>query len=129
MNTKNVQVGSFAKLFACALDDQVYAQPLVATAVTLPGVGSRDLLIVATVNNTVYAFDADSARSGGAYWHVNFTPSGTRPPQNSDYSPPLCGFTYNDFQGKFGIVGTPVIDKTARTIYACFAGRCVVRRP
>jgi F5/8 type C domain/Secretion system C-terminal sorting domain len=117
LNTKNVQVGSFAKLFSCGLDDQVYAQPLVATAINLPGVGSRNVVIVATVNNSIYAFDADSARQAGAYWHVNFTPSGTRPPQNTDFVPPLCGFTYHDFQGKFGIVGTPVIDKTAGTIY------------
>ena len=117
LNTKNVQAGSFAKLFSCALDDKVYAQPLLATAIKLPGVGTRDVVYVATVNNSVYAFDADSARRTGAYWHVNLTPAGTRPPQNSDLSPPLCGYTYNDFQGKFGIVGTPVIDKTAGTIY------------
>ena len=117
LNTKNVQSGSFAKLFSYGVDDKVYAQPLVATSINIPGVGTRNVVIVATVNNTVYAFDADSARHAGAYWHVNFTPSGTRPPQNSDYSPPLCGFAYNDFQGKFGIVGTPVIDKTSGTIY------------
>ena len=117
MNTKNVLTGSFAKLFSCALDDKVYAQALLATAINLPGVGTRNVVYVATVNNSVYAFDADSARKSGAYWHVNLTPAGTRPPQNSDMSPPFCGYSYKDFQGKFGIVGTPVIDKTTGTIY------------
>jgi len=117
LNSKNVKTGSFGKLFTDALDDKVFAQPLIVSGINMPGVGSRNVVYVATTNNSVYAFDADSVRVSGAFWHINLTPSGTRPPKNTDLQPPLCGGAYNDFSGNFGIVGTPVIDKTAGTLY------------
>ena len=59
----NVASGKFAKLGSFAVDGAVSAQPLY-----IPGVlvrGSRyNLLIVATMHNSVYAFDAKSL--GGA---------------------------------------------------------------
>ena len=116
LNIKNVKTGSFGKLFTDALDDKVFAQPLVASGVSMP-VGTRDVVFVATTNNTVYAFDADSVRTAGPFWKTSLTPSGTRPPRNTDLTPPLCGGAYNDFSGNMGIVGTPVIDKTAGTLY------------
>lgn len=117
LNIKNVKTGSFGKLFTDTLDDKVFAQPLVASGVSMPGVGTRNVVYVATVNNTVYAYDADSVRVAGAFWKISLTPSGTRPPKNTDLTPPLCGGSYNDFSGNMGIVGTPVIDKTAGTLY------------
>jgi len=117
LNIKNVRAGGFGKLFTDSLDDKVFAQPLVASGISMPGVGTRNVVYVATTNNTVYAFDADSVRVSGAFWHVSLTPSGTRPPRNTDLKPPLCGGAYNDFSGNMGIVGTPVIDKTAGTLY------------
>ena len=117
LNIKNVKAGSFAKLFSCVIDDKVYAQPLVVSGVSIPGEGMRNVVYVATVNNTVYAFDADSARVTGAYWHANLTPVGMRPPRNTDISPPFCRGNYRDFLGNMGIVGTPVIDKAGGTIY------------
>jgi len=116
LNIKNVKTGSFGKLFTDTLDDKVFAQPLVASGVNMP-VGIRNVVYVATVNNTVYAYDADSVRVAGAFWKISLTPSGTRPPKNTDLTPPLCGGSYNDFSGNMGIVGTPVIDKTAGTLY------------
>lgn len=117
LNIRNVKTGSFGKLFSDALDDKVYAQPLVVSGISMPGVGTRNVVYVATTNNSIYAFDADSVRVNGAFWHVNLTPSGTRPPKNTDLTPPLCGGAYNDFSGNMGIVGTPVIDKAAGTLY------------
>jgi hypothetical protein len=116
LNIKNVKTGSFGRLFSDAIDDKVFAQPLVASGISM-SVGTRNVLYVATTNNTVYAFDADSVRVAGAFWQVSLTPSGTRPPRNTDLTPPLCGGAYNDFSGNMGIVGTPVIDKTAGTLY------------
>ena len=60
LTTKNIKPGFFGKLFTRVVDDQIYAQPLVVQA-SLPTIGTRNLIITATVNNTVYAFDADSA--------------------------------------------------------------------
>jgi hypothetical protein len=116
LNTTNVKPGTFGKLFTCAVDDQVYGQPLIVSGVTLPGIGQRNVLYVATVNNTVYAFDADASQASGPYWSKNLTPAGARPPLNTDMTG-ACGGNYVDFSGHMGIVGTPVIDKTTNTLY------------
>lgn len=117
LNQKNVKAGPFAKLFSYTVDDQVYAQPLVVTGVSIPAIGIRDLVLVATVNNSVYAFDADSLRTN-PYWKVTLNPAGTRPPKNRDMTG-ACGGNnnYQDFSNNIGIIGTPVIDKAAQTIY------------
>lgn len=115
LNTRNVRPGSFGKLFTLPIDDQMFAQPLIVTQVNMPVAGKRDILFAATVNNTVYAFDADSLRSAGPYWHVNLNPPGTRPPKNTDMIG-ACQGNYTDL-ANIGIVGTPVIDTLTNTIY------------
>ncbi|QEC67241.1 T9SS type A sorting domain-containing protein [Panacibacter ginsenosidivorans] len=116
LNKKNVQPGSFGKLFVRVVDDQIYAQPLVKLKLNIPGKGIKNVVFVATVNNTVYAFDADSANSATPYWQVNLTVAGARPPRKTDMVG-ACGGFYNDFSGNMGIVGTPVIDSTTNTLY------------
>src|SRR5215475_10298033 len=66
LTTSNVKAGVFGKLFSLPVDDQVYAQPLIATGIMIGG-ASHNIAIIATVNNSVYAFDADN---GTQYWHV-----------------------------------------------------------
>ncbi|MGF7080824.1 discoidin domain-containing protein [Mucilaginibacter sp. UYCu711] len=116
LNTKNVKQGSFGKIFSRAVDDQIYAQPLVKLNLSIPGKGKRNVVFVATVNNTVYAFDADSANRSIPYWKVNLTPRDSRPVKNSDMTE-ACAGNYRDFTGNIGIVGTPVIDPATNTIY------------
>lgn len=60
LNTTNVAPATFGKLFTRAVDDEVYAQPLYMPNVPVPTVGARNVLYVTTVNNSVYAFDADN---------------------------------------------------------------------
>ena len=116
LNTNNVRPGSFGKIFTRSADDQIYAQPLVVLNVIVPGNGNKNIVIVATVNNTVYAFDADSANVNNPYWQVNLTPPGSRAVKNTDMTR-ACGGNYKDFSGNMGIVGTPVIDSTTNTMY------------
>ena len=116
LNKNNVKQGSFGKIFARTVDDQVYAQPLVKLDLTIPGIGKKNIVFVATVNNTVYAFDADSANVATAYWKVNLTAAHSRVINKSDETG-ACGGFYNDFSGNMGIVGTPVIDSTTNTMY------------
>src|SRR5467141_2190480 len=63
LTTSNVNVQQFGKLFTLTVDGEVYAQPLVVGRVAIGG--GHNVVYVATVNNTVYAFDADN---GKLYW-------------------------------------------------------------
>lgn len=112
LTTSNVNVQHFGALFSLTVDDQVYAQPLVVGNLAIAN-DHRNVVYVATVNNTLYAFDGDDGR---LYWTKNFTAPGMRPPLASDMTG-ACGGTYNNFSGNIGIVGTPVIDATSQVIY------------
>ncbi len=116
LNLNNVRPGLFGKLFERAVDDQIYAQPLVVPGINMPGNGTKNIVIVATVNNTVYAFDADSANLSTPYWQTNLSPAGSRVVKNTDMVN-ACSGNYKDFSGNIGIVGTPVIDSATNTIY------------
>lgn len=117
----NVNPGQFGKLFTYTLDDQTYSQPLYVPHLTMSADSQmHDVVFVTTVNNSVYAWDADSntANGGLPLWHVNLTPSGARPPNIADMSAMgACGHYYHDFAGNIGIVGTPVIDAVNNVIY------------
>lgn len=112
LTTTNVNVQRFGAVFTLPVDDQVYAQPLVVGHVSISG-GSHNVVLVATVNNTVYAFDGDN---GTLYWQKNFSAPGMRPPRNTDMTG-ACEGSYHDFTGNIGIVGTPVIDAAKGTMY------------
>ncbi len=116
LTTSNVNVTHFGALFSLLVDDQVYAQPLVVGDVAI-GTEHRNVVYVATVNNTLYAFDGDDGR---LYWKKNFTASGMRPPRNTDMTG-ACGGTYTNFSGNLGVVGTPVAGGPVR-ITATYAG-------
>ena len=71
LTTTNVNVQRFGKLFSYPVDGAVYAQPLYVSGVTVNGI-ARNVLYVATMNDKVYAFDADST-SGAPLWTRDFT--------------------------------------------------------
>jgi hypothetical protein len=112
LTTSNVNARQFGKAFSLTVDDQIYAQPLVVANV-LMNKSLRNVVYIATVNNSVYAYDGDN---GTLYWQKNFTVAGQRPPKNTDMTG-ACGGSYRDFIGNIGIVGTPVIDSALQTIY------------
>jgi hypothetical protein len=51
--------GKFGKLCFRLVDGNPYAQPLYASRVQITGRGVRNVVIVATEHNSVFAFDAD----------------------------------------------------------------------
>ncbi len=117
----NVSSGNFGKIFELPTDDQVYAQPLIVGHYTING-GRHNVAIIATVNNTIYAYNADTLAT--PFWKVNLTfhhnddsAAYYRPVKNTDIP---CGGDgiYVNFTTKIGIVGTPVIDTATNTIYA-----------
>jgi len=111
----SVDSAHFGLLFSRVVDDQIYAQPLFLPGIFING-RIHDVVFVATVNNTVYAFDATDSASAAPLWSVNLTPAGARVIRHTDMTG-ACGGNYNDFSGNMGIVGTPVIDTLTGTMY------------
>lgn len=107
LTPENVTLSRFGMLFKRVVDDQLYTQPLVVTGVLVGG-GTRDLVYVTTVNNSVYSFDANDPDASKPVWHVNF---GTPANVNS------TDFGCLDINGQMGIIGTPVIDKARGVLY------------
>ena len=105
LTTANVAGGTFGKLFARPVDGQIYAQPLYVGG----GIGTHNVVYVATEHNSVYAFDADDAATTAntPLWQVNL---GT-PVPSSDMTGCL------DLTPEVGVTGTPVIDPASRTLY------------
>ncbi len=115
LNASNVDTSTFGLLFKRLVDDQIYAQPLIISNMHVNG-GVHNVVFVATVNNTIYAFDAEDSSSTSPYWQTNLTPSGCRVINRADMTG-ACGGNYRDFSGNMGIVGTPVIDTNSSTMY------------
>jgi hypothetical protein len=82
------------------------AQPLIVPGVRLPGGRTRDLVLLATMANQVFAFDAND---GTPVWQRSL---GT--PING--SRDIDAYLINDH---WGILSTPVIDAAAGVMYAC----------
>ncbi len=107
LNPSNVNQQHFGMLFKRVVDDQLYTQPLLATHIQIRG-GWHDVVYVTTVNNSVYAFDANDATATEPLWHVNFgTPANLHD----------ADFGCLDINGSMGIIGTPVINDAKDTLY------------
>ncbi len=116
LTTSNVASGQFGKLFMLPVDDEVWAAPLYVSNLQIAG-GTHNVVYVATMNNSVYAFDADTL--GAPLWSQNFNGAG-QPEFWTQVG--LTGCV--NFQGNIGILSTPVIDGTAGILY--FVTRTVV---
>ncbi len=120
LNHARLGSGSFGCIGTFAVDDEIYAQPLIAANISI-GSYTGSVLYAATVNNSVYAFNATDVSAPAALWQANLNPPGQRAPDIADlkdnqYGTPCAG-NYRDFSGRFGIVGTPVIDTAAAILY------------
>ena len=115
LTTSNVTAGQFGLLRCLPVDDQVYAQPLIVSGLSVSG-GVKNVLYVATVNDTVYAFDADAPATSPPIRQLSLLGPGEAPPANTDMTG-ACGGAYQDYSGNIGIVGTPVIDPASQTMY------------
>lgn len=114
LNTSNVTSSQFGKLFSWAVDDQVFAQPLYVPGVTIGG-KTTNVVYVATMNNSVYAFDAENPGAGWL-WHVNLGTNVTRSNVPTNAACPTTNTT-----SELGILSTPVIDPSSHTMYVVAA--------
>ncbi len=105
LTTANVNSTQFGKLLTYPVDGQIYPQPLYLPQVAIPNQGTHAVIYVATENNSVYAFDADTTvTTPTTFWHVNF-------------GPPVPKFDSGGPWPNVGVLSTPVIDTTTNTMY------------
>jgi hypothetical protein len=104
----NVGASTFGKLFSCQADAAIYAQPLWVSNISIGGT-NHNIVVAVTMHDTVYVFDAD-ANPCVTYWHVQLIPSG-----ETFFTSAVIGT--KDIYPDIGILGTPVIDSAANTVY------------
>jgi hypothetical protein len=120
LTTTTVATATFGKLFSCPVDGAIYAQPLWVANLTV-NAAKHNVIIVATMRNSVYAFDAD-ATPCVPLWHSNLidTTHGANAGETSVPSGPrgnLVGSGFGDISPEVGITGTPVIDPATNILY------------
>ncbi len=105
----NVNAVSFGRRAAIAVQGDVYAQPLYISNVTTADGTTRNLVIVATQHDQVYAIDTSTQ---AIVWQRSFLDSGglVTPVPADDVS---CG----DIPNEIGITGTPVLDPASERLY------------
>jgi hypothetical protein len=108
LTKSNVTSSTFGKLFSCSVDGAIYAQPLWLANLSIKG-GTHNVVFVATQHDTVYAFDADASPCV-TLWSKQLIPAGETWVSYLDVAT-------EDIKPDIGIVGTPVIDPYANTIY------------
>jgi len=99
LTTANVNSTQFGKIGFDTVDGHVDAQPLYLANITING-QQRNALYVATENDSVYAFDADS---GVQLWQTSVIASG-----ETTSDPVSC----SQIVPEIGITSTPVIDRS-----------------
>ena len=109
LTTANVNSATFGKLFSCAVDGFVFAQPLYVSKVSIPSKGTHNVIYVATENDTLYAFDAD-VNPCVVLWQQSLLPGGDSRVTSAEVN-------NQDLGPVVGITGTPVIDLTTNTLY------------
>jgi hypothetical protein len=105
LNWGNVNVNSFGKVNELSTHGFIWAQPLFVSDVSVPGKGSKnDLIIVATAENWLYAFDAKQPQGSdkAVVWAHQF---GLPVPSRS-----FGNGSGDIYQSTVGILGTPVIE-------------------
>ena len=111
----NVNMSGFGQIFSQPVDGQVYAQPLYVSKVSIPNKGTHNVVFVATMHDSVYAFDGDTNMP--PLWHTSFInpAAGVTVPQTADVA--AGSGDCLTFSGDVGIIGTPVIDGASGTLY------------
>jgi Chitobiase/beta-hexosaminidase C-terminal domain/Bacterial Ig domain len=112
LTPSNVNSSSFGKVFSFLVAGDVYAQPLYLSQYTMSDGKPHNVLIVATAEDYVYAFDADGNNPAQGYlWRDFLVNSG------ETWLTPVDVNGNDDIAPSIGIISTPVIDRSGGTIY------------
>src|SRR5579871_165550 len=110
----NVNYQAFGKLFSQPVDGIIVGHPLYLPNVAIPGQGVHNVVYVATLHDSVYAFDADNG-SLGPLWTTSLLNYGA---QGAIPMPTSLKNNFNPTAwNEMGIVSTPVIDPVAGLMY------------
>jgi len=101
LKPSNVTASTFHKVGVLRVDDKIESSPLYVAGVHTSA-GTRDVLLVTTTNNSVYAFDANNQ---AVLW------------QSVDSLRPVIPSLKSAIYEKWGITSTPVIDTDTDTVY------------
>jgi hypothetical protein len=112
LTPSNVHSSSFGKVFSLPVIGDTYAQPLYLSQYMMSDGKLHNVLIVATAQDYLYAFDADGKNPAQGYlWRDFLVNSGetwlSYLDENSDF----------DIDPNIGIISTPAIDRGGGTIY------------
>ncbi len=114
LSPASVSSATFGKLFSCPVDGAIYAEPLYVanlsiTSQTTQQTVTANVVIVATEDDSLYAFDADASPCV-TYWHDSLLPSTEEIVSPTDVDT-------SDITPSIGITGTPVIDSKTNALY------------
>ena len=110
LTVAKVAPGNFGALGVFPVDGEVFGQPLYVSGVTTGG-EARNILIITTQHNSVYAYDADRASPPVLLWHVGLGTSVPSTTLSSDIG------AYTDVTPEVGILSTGCIDPEASVLY------------
>jgi hypothetical protein len=103
----------FGKLWTLFVDGQIVAQPLYVSGLKVDGKGTFNAVIVSTMHNTIYAYDADKKptmpRSDDALIWAQWL--GQPKAENPDFDSWHTNFP------EYGILSTPVINDAGTIMY------------
>jgi hypothetical protein len=121
LNTTTVASNRFGKLWTLFADGQITAQPLYVSALAIDTTGNPNTplvrgtfnaVIVATLHNTIYVYDADKENRGPDDRTVPLWATWLGPPRPGSKS--IDMWSTND--PEWGIVSTPVVTADKRTL-------------
>jgi hypothetical protein len=114
LTLNNVKPTNFGELFFLAVDGAIVGQALYLGGVTIAGKGTHNVVYVATMHDSVFAFDADSITGANAtpIWQISLLSAGAVPVPMS-----VQGCQNLTEWSEVGVVSTPVIDTSSATLY------------
>ena len=112
LTPSNVNVRTFGKLFSYPVDGYLYAEPLYASQLAIPGQGTHNVVYVASEHDSVYAFDADGLVTL-PLWQKSFIDPANRITTVSGLNDVGC----HNLVPEIGITGTPVISLDNQALY------------
>jgi hypothetical protein len=128
LTPENVNPVTFGKRFSQPVDGFIVGHPLYVPNLNLPGQGVHNVVFVATMHDSVYAFDANTPETP-PLWQtslLSYSPAGAMPMSATlKKNASTTGWT------EVGVVSTPVIDPSTNVMYVVaetYEGTQVVHR-